>query len=258
MLRLDAVCVFSRVGSQRKPARNTASVKIAVISDIHSNLQALEAALQVVEQLAADEVYCLGDVVGYGADAATCVDLVRGHVSGCVRGNHDEAVALERGVKVIPKDAQTAARHNRKQLSDDQLDYLASLPLTLVEHGLTFAHATPQDPQAWMRLDSFMRVKEQFNHFSTDACFVGHTHIPGVVSDRLGVLNVRRGYRFLINAGSVGQPRDEDPRLSLAIFDTEAFSCEIIRSGYDVEAAAARIEEEGLPRSLGERLFRGH
>lgn len=232
-------------------------MKIAVISDIHSNLQALQAAFEAIESYDVHEIYCLGDVVGYGADAAACVDLVRERCAGCVRGNHDDAVALERGLKVIPKDAQAAARHNRRQLSDEQIRYLAELPLTLEAHGCTFVHASPQDPDAWMRLDSFLRVKEQFHHFETDICFVGHTHIPGIVSDRLGVLNVRRGHRYLINTGSVGQPRDEDPRSSFAVFDVEEVACELVRVGYDVEAAAARIDEEGLPSALGARLFRG-
>lgn len=232
-------------------------MKLAVISDIHSNLQALRAALAAIDKRGVDAIYCLGDVVGYGADAAACVDIVRERCDGCVRGNHDEAVALDRGTKVIPRDAQKAALHNRDQLSEDQLMYLAALPLTMEEDGCTFVHASPQDPDAWMRLDSFMRVKEQFNHFSTDICFVGHTHIPGVVSDRLGVLSVRRGHRFMVNTGSVGQPRDEDPRLSFAIFDSEAFTAEIVRVAYNVEGAAERIREERLPDSLGDRLFRG-
>lgn len=232
-------------------------MKIAVISDIHSNLQALEASLEAIDNIGVEAIYCLGDVVGYGADPAACVELVRERCTASVRGNHDEAVAMERGLRSIPKDAQAAARHNREALSDEQLRYLADLPLVREIDGLTLVHATPQEPESWLRLNSFTRVKEQFNHFGTDICFVGHTHIPGVVSDRLGVLTVRRGHRFMINCGSVGQPRDEDPRASFAIFDTDAFSCEIVRVGYDVEAAAERINAENLPRGLGERLFRG-
>ncbi len=232
-------------------------MKIAVISDIHSNLQALESALKAIESYDVGEIYCLGDVVGYGADPAACVDLVMEHCTGCVRGNHDEAVALERGLKVIPKDARAAAKHNREKLSDEQLQYLVDLPLTLEAHGCTFVHASPQDPDSWIRLDSFNRVKDQFSHFETDVCFVGHTHTPGIVSDRLGVLTVRPGHRYLINTGSVGQPRDEDPRASFAIFDTDATTCELVRIGYDVEAAAERIREEELPGGLADRLFRG-
>lgn len=232
-------------------------MRIAVISDIHSNAPALRAVLAEIDEREIETIYCLGDVVGYGADAAECVDLVRERCTGTVIGNHDEAVALEKGIKVIPKDARAAAQHNRDNLNDDQIDWLRGLPLRLEANGLTFVHSSPQDPDAWLRLDSFLRVKEQFNHFDGDVCFVGHTHIPGIVSDRLGVLNVRAGHRFMINCGSVGQPRDEDPRASFAVFDTEAFSCEIVRVAYDVEAAAGSIREAGLPASLADRLFRG-
>jgi putative phosphoesterase len=232
-------------------------VRIAVISDIHSNAHALRAALEVIESHSVGEIYCLGDVVGYGADPAECIELVRERCTATVLGNHDEVVAFERGAKVIPKDAQKAAEHNRNQLSSDQLEWLRALPLRVDSNGFTFVHASPQSPDAWLRLDSFMRVKEQFNHFDGDVCFVGHTHLPGVASDRLGVLSVRPGHRYMVNCGSIGQPRDDDPRLSLAIFDTAAFSCEIIRSGYDVEAAAQRIRDEGLPDGLADILFRG-
>ena len=232
-------------------------MKIAVISDIHSNLHALKAALTAIDERGADAIYCLGDIVGYGADAAACVDLVRERCAGSVRGNHDEAVALERGLDVIPRDAREAAIHNRRQLKSDQIDYLSNLPLTLEAEGLTFVHASPQEPQSWLRLNSFTVVKDQFSHFDTDICFVGHTHIAGVVSNRVGVLSVRPGHRYLVNAGSVGQPRDDDPRLSFAFFDTEAVTCEIVRLGYDVEGAANRIQEAGLPSSLGKRLYHG-
>lgn len=232
-------------------------MKIAIISDIHSNLQALEATLEAIDKEVVEEVYCLGDVVGYGADPAACVDLVMEHCTGVVLGNHDDAVAAERGLKVLPKDARAAARHNRERLSDAQIAFLTELPLTLEAHGCTFVHAAPQAPSSWLRLDSFVRVKDQFDHFQTDLCFVGHTHVPGVVSDKIGVLTVRPGHRYLVNTGSVGQPRDEDPRASFAVFDTTEISCEFIRVGYDVATAAERIKEDGLPNGLAERLFRG-
>lgn len=241
----------------RKPLNAILPVKLAVISDIHSNAHALRVALADIEARNVDAIYCLGDVVGYGADAAECVDLVRERCTACVIGNHDEAVGFERGINSIPKDARKAAAHNREQLDDAQLDWLRSLPLRIDGDQLSFVHSSPQSPETWMRLDSFMRVKEQFNHFDGDVCFLGHTHIPGIISDRLGVLTVRKGYRFMINCGSIGQPRDNDPRLSFAVFDTDAFTCEIIRIGYDVEGAATRIRDEGLPSTLADRLFEG-
>lgn len=232
-------------------------MKLAIISDIHSNLEALVVAFATIDARGAEAVYCLGDIVGYGSDPAACIDLVRSHCDGVVMGNHDEAVALRRGLEYLPRDGRKAADHNRARLSADQRDYLAALPLILEADGCTFVHASPQDPERWYRIDSYLRAQEQFNHFATDVCFVGHTHIPAVMSNKLGVLNVRPGHRYLINVGSVGQPRDNNPNLSVAFFDTETFTYELARVPYDVEAAAARILEAGLPGRLADRLHAG-
>ncbi len=232
-------------------------MKIAVISDIHSNLEALSAALQHIMEQNVDEMFCLGDIVGYGTDASACVDLVKKVCKVCVRGNHDEAVALERGLEVLPSDGQKAALHNREQLSDFQISYLAGLPYTHVEHNCTFVHATPRDPHMWIRFDSLSDVTAQFDYMDTPLCFIGHTHMPAVMSDRIGVFKVRRGPRYIINCGSVGQPRDNDPCLSYGIFDTEAFTYENYRLRYDVKTTARKILNAGLPRKLASRLFRG-
>jgi diadenosine tetraphosphatase ApaH/serine/threonine PP2A family protein phosphatase len=215
------------------------------------------AALREIEKHQVDAVYCLGDIVGYGADPSACVDLVRKHCRASVLGNHDVAVALESGIATLPRDGQVAARHNRRNLSDAQLEYLAGLPLTLRVDGCTFVHATPRDPQDWVRFDSLATVKDQFNYFDTDFCFVGHTHVPAVVAERLGTFKVKKGNRYIINVGSVGQPRDGNPLLSFVIFDTSEPSHELVRIPYDISAAAGRIAAEGLPSSLGRRLAKG-
>ncbi len=232
-------------------------MKLALISDIHANRQALETALSHIDGQTVDAIYCLGDLVGYGADAAACVDLVRARCAGVVRGNHDEAVALERGISVLPKDARVAVRHNRAQLSPAQRNYLATLPLTLETAGCTFVHAAPRAPETWERIDTFLSAQAQFQHFATPVCFVGHTHMPAVMADRLGVLRVRPGHRYLINVGSVGQPRDGNPRLCVAYFDTASFAYTLVRLPYDVEGAAARILDAGLPPRLAHRLRAG-
>lgn len=232
-------------------------MKLAIISDIHSNLQALTAALKVIEDRKVDAIYCLGDIVGYGPDPAACVDLVRKECTLSVRGNHDEAVALERHVSWLPRDAQKAAAHNREHLSDDQLEYLASLPLVAEADGCCFAHASPGHPERWLRLDTLAEALDQFSSFSSDVCFIGHTHIPAIVSDRLGVLRIRPGHRYLVNVGSVGQPRDGDARACLGFFDTAEFDFQLVRVSYDVESTRQRIKEERLPRRLGKRLLVG-
>lgn len=232
-------------------------MKIAVISDIHSNLEALVAALKAILPYDVSAIYCLGDIVGYGPEPGPCVDLVRKVCTAAVRGNHDEAVAFERGIPLLPKDGQQAAVHNRANLNNEQLAYLQSLPLFYEAHGCTFVHATPKEPNAWYRLDSIEDVVEQFNHFRTDVCFVGHTHVPAIVADRLGVFRVRPGLRYLINVGSVGQPRDHNPQLSFGIFDTKEVSYENVRAPYDIKTTAAKVVAAGLPERLGTRLMVG-
>lgn len=233
-------------------------MRLAVLSDIHSNLEALDRSLQAIESERVDAIYCLGDVVGYNADPSACVERVRERCDGIVLGNHDAAVAREEGVDVLPPDGQAAVKHNRAQLSDDQLSYLADLPLRDQVANCTFVHATPDEPTAWKRLTSYPAAQGQFDHFDTDVCFIGHTHIPAVMADTLGVLQVRAGHRFLVNVGSVGQPRDQDPRLSFGLFDTETFEYRNVRLDYDIDSAAQKIRDaDGLPDRLADRLRNG-
>lgn len=230
---------------------------VAVLSDIHANLEALTTALNLAEKHRADSVICLGDVVGYGPDPAGCIDLIRTTCEACVLGNHDEAVAFGKGIGVLPKDAQSVVRMHQRALSENDLDWLRELPLRYEAYDLTFVHASPESPEKWYRLGSFHAVQAQFTFFEGPVCFVGHSHKSAVVSNTFGVLRVRAGHRFLVDVGSVGQPRDGDPRLAFALFDTDKFSCEFIRAHYDIERTAGRMKEEGLPAELAERLKEG-
>jgi len=233
-------------------------VRIAIISDIHSNVAALEAVLEEIDREGIETIYCLGDVVGYGADPKPCIDLVRERCQHVVLGNHDLAVATGEGLEYLPPDGQIAADHNSDQIDDEQRKWLAELPYVASEGNVTLVHASPGHPDKWLRVESFFLAQDQFNHFQTDVCFVGHTHLPGVLCDQLGVLRVREGHRYMINVGSVGQPRDGDPRACMAFFDPEAFTYELKRVPYNVERSVQRIREEGLPRNLGKRLEKGN
>lgn len=233
-------------------------MRIAFLSDIHSNLEALERALEGVENAGIDSIYCLGDIVGYNADPAACVDLVRKHCAGAVCGNHDAAVATETSVGALPSDGQDAARYHRRCLSEDQLTYLADLPLTLTVENCTLVHATPDNPTAWKRLTTYPAAQDQFAHFDTDMCFIGHTHVPAVMANKLGVLQVRRGHRYLVNVGSVGQPRDQNAKLSFGLFDTDTFDYHNVRLDYDIDGAAQKIRDtDALPNRLAARLYEG-
>lgn len=234
-------------------------MRLAILSDIHSNLEALDRALAAIDEAEVDAIYCLGDVVGYNADPAVCVDRVREYCDGVVLGNHDAAVARKEQVEVLPPDGQQAVHHNRAQLSDEQLDFLRSRPLMTEVENCTLVHATPDAPAAWKRLTTYPDARKQFEHFDTDVCFVGHTHVPAIMSNKLGVLQMRPGYRFITNVGSVGQPRDQNSKLSFGLFDTESFDYENVRLEYDVSAAAQKIRNtEQLPDTLADRLLNGN
>ena len=230
---------------------------VAVLSDVHANLEALETVLEEAAHRGAEHVVCLGDIVGYGPDPAACVALVRERCAAVVAGNHDRAVATGEDVEVLPRDGQEAAYFHREVLDAADLAWLEALPLRAEAFGATLVHAAPSDPAAWLRLESMTAVQAQFGAFDTPICFVGHSHRPAVVSDRIGVLRVRPGHRFLVDVGSVGQPRDHDPRASFALFDADAFTVEIVRVHYDVERTILKVEHAGLPPGLGARLRRG-
>ena len=232
-------------------------MRLAVVSDLHANLEASEAVFADAETRGVDATLCLGDIVGYGPDPGECLELVRARCETVLLGNHDAAVALDADVGMLPRDGQAAARLHQALLSDDQLDWLAALPLRAVAHGVTLVHAAPDHPEDWPRLDSFQAIQAQFDAFDTDLCFVGHSHKPAVASNSLGVFSVRPGHRFLVDVGSVGQPRDHDPRASYAVYDTDAVQVEILRVHYDVARTASKIARRGLPTDLGDRLLRG-
>ena len=232
-------------------------MRLAVLSDIHANIEALTVALAEVDRLGADEIVCLGDIVGYGPDPEPCIDLIRERCSLVVMGNHDEAVGFDRKLEYLPKDGKKAVRLHQELLDEARLEWLRSLPLKAEGHGATLVHAGPLEPDAWARLSSFPELQAQFTAFETDVCFVGHSHRPAVVANKLGVSRVRPGHRYLINVGSVGQPRDRDPRLAFGMFDTEAFTYELVRAHYDVARTSTKIREAGLPDSLAARLRRG-
>lgn len=232
-------------------------MRVAVLSDIHANLDALTEALRLCERNKAEAAICLGDVVGYGPDPGPCIDLVRSYCEACVQGNHDEAVATDEGFDFLPKDGRAVARKHRAELSEEHLSWLAALPLRHEAYGATFVHSSPDQPESWRRLGSFQALQSQFAAFETGICFVGHSHVPAIACNQVGVLSVRHGHRFLVDVGSVGQPRDEDSRLAFGLFDSEAFSCELIRGHYEVERTVSRLKKEGLPGGLAQRLRKG-
>ncbi|MBI4548196.1 MAG: metallophosphoesterase family protein [Ignavibacteriae bacterium] len=232
-------------------------MRISILSDIHSNYEALVKALSLADQLRTDEIYCLGDIVGYGGSPNECVHLIQKRASKCVIGNHDLAAVDTSHARCFTKHGTVAAEWTHKILTKENLDYLSSLPYTSELELLTLVHANPAKPQDWGYISSLEDALPQFAHFKTPLCFIGHSHIPFVCGEDLKTLYFKKDLRFIINVGSVGQPRDGNPQLSFGILDTETRTYENIRSDYDVASAAQTIIDHGLPRFLADRLFLG-
>jgi diadenosine tetraphosphatase ApaH/serine/threonine PP2A family protein phosphatase len=215
-------------------------------------------------------VLCLGDLIGYGADPGACVDAVGERAVALVGGNHEHGAAGLMSLEWFNPVARAAALWTRGQLPSAALAWLGDLPLTAVVGDATLAHASPSHPEEWDYLLSAEDGFGVFGAFETRLCFVGHSHRPGVWSlgssgpehaDRFTAwpaeVPLEDGRRYLVNVGSVGQPRDRDPRAAYAVWDLEARRVEIRRVVYDHRDAARRILAAGLPRLLADRLASG-
>ncbi len=229
---------------------------VAVLSDIHANLTALEAVLIDAERRGCNTFVCLGDIVGYGPEAQSCLTIVRERCSAIVQGNHDLAVATG-DTQGLPRDGAAAAALHHQQLDANDLEWLGGLPLTTTFGDATLVHATPEHPDHWLRVDSYQVAKAQFGYFDTTVCFAGHTHVPAILSAKIGQFRVVAGGKFFVNVGSVGQPRDGDPRAAYGIFDPVQMTYELARVPYDIERTRRRIADANLPASLGRRLTTG-
>ena len=232
-------------------------MRIAIISDIHSNLEALTAALHVIDGQMIDEIICLGDTVGYGANPNECLSLVRQRCRFILQGNHEAAVVNSAVTKTLTEHAPTAALWTRNQLTEDHLQFLRGLPLDVSYEQLLFVHASPHDPSTWEYIMSEWDAAVALQSFSQPICFVGHTHVPGIFSLDGQECTIAQGNRYLINVGSVGQPRDRNPQLSFGIFDSEKWTYKNLRVPYDIEAASKKITDSHLPSMLAQRLFLG-
>lgn len=245
-------------------------MRILIISDIHANLTALETVLKRSGKLGKDydHIWCLGDVVGYGPDPDACVDLIRSLPNLCLAGNHDWAALGRLDIRTFNADARKAVIWTRDNLSQENLEYLEALPSTFVLDNFTLVHASPREPIWEYVLDPLIAALN-YSHFETDYCLVGHTHTPIIfrnshVNDAIQILKPQygkpfklEGGKFIINPGSVGQPRDSDPRAAYALLDIEKKTFEHQRVGYDVEAVQKRMKAADLPERLIKRLEHG-
>ncbi len=232
-------------------------MRVAIISDIHSNLEALTKALDIIKTLSVDEIICLGDIIGYGANPNECLELVRKNCSVVVIGNHDEAVLNLDLLDYFTEDASTAIFWTHKQITKENYEYLKTLQLLNKRDNLLFVHSSPCIPREWKYIFVEETAINAFNCFTESFCFIGHTHIPAVFSTNGRTRVIKKEDRFIINVGSIGQPRDRNINLSFGLFDTDKWHYENIRNPYDYKLAAEKIFEAGLPIRLGQRLLIG-
>jgi diadenosine tetraphosphatase ApaH/serine/threonine PP2A family protein phosphatase len=246
------------------------NVLLAVFTDIHANRQAFGACLELARARGAERMICLGDYVGYGADpewaVETVMDLVE-HGAVAVRGNHDNAVGTT--TESMNAMAQAAIEWTRGRLSASQRRFLADLPLAVQDEDRLYVHSEAGNPSKWRYVQSTSDAARSIAATSAHVTFCGHIHQPALYSmssaakmtsfvPTAGVpVQLLAGRRWLAVVGSVGQPRDGDPAASFAMFDTTAKEITYCRVPYDVEAAAARIRENGLPLWLADRLSVG-
>lgn len=266
-------------------------MKYAILSDIHANLEALETVIGKCRELGIEQYLCLGDIVGYNANPKECIDLLRSLDNlSVVKGNHDEYVSNgDDEMQGFNPHAKAAVLWTRAQLSPDDLKWLSDLPYRqpVKGAGITLVHATLDSPESWGYIFDAHHAMDNFSYQFTPLCFCGHSHAPiaffkrpaltsqdgGVreipewawrddedpehiethVADAL-TIGIQPGWKYLINVGSVGQPRNRDPRASFAVYDSERRTISRWRVPYDIERAQAKIMEAGLPEKLATRL----
>jgi diadenosine tetraphosphatase ApaH/serine/threonine PP2A family protein phosphatase len=237
-------------------------VRYAILSDIHGNLEALDAVLAHADSRT-DALLVLGDVVGYGADPAACLERVAGRAQAVVAGNHEHGVAGLLDPAWFNDRARAALEWTQRTLDRDQLAWLRTRPLVVEVDDCTLVHASPDRPADWDYLVTADDGYDVFGAFATRVCFVGHSHRAGAWSigssgrahdPRAREIELEAGRRYVINVGSVGQPRDGDPRACYALWDVDDRRVSIERVPYDLATARDKILRAGLPRFLADRL----
>lgn len=243
-------------------------MRIALISDIHANLEALEVALSWIDDNDIAQVYCLGDIVGYGADPNACCDLIRARCNATMLGNHDAAVIGVMDTDYYYPAAREAIYWTRERLTEANFQWLYGLPYTLVFQSVGLYHAAPLRPSGFYYVvhnrdaGAHAAIFDKLPPWN----FVGHSHLTcsyiltegGAREIEGSRLTRRDGTKLIVNVGSIGQPRDQDNRLCFGVYDTEEESFVHVRLPYDIPSAARKIESAGLDSKFATRLFSGN
>jgi diadenosine tetraphosphatase ApaH/serine/threonine PP2A family protein phosphatase len=258
------------LSSPRRPLSTLAGVRIAAITDIHANLPALQAVLAATEEAGSEEIWCLGDVLGYGVEPDACAALVRERCAVTLVGNHDLAVLGALDIDSFSEAAALAVEWTQANVGEDTLDFLRELDPQGEREGIGLFHASPRDP-VWEYVLSSEQADAGIDANPRPIGLIGHSHVAlffsrpdgGSRDDTRGAqasdeaLLELGGGSWLINPGSVGQPRDGDPRAAWLELDTEARTARFHRVPYEIERAAAPIAAAGLPSRLADRLYIG-
>jgi predicted phosphodiesterase len=239
-------------------------MRYAIISDIHSNLEAFEAVLADADDNKCTDFVCLGDVVGYNGNPHDCVDRVREMECPIVKGNHDEQASLIESSRDFNEMAEAAIQWTRDHLTAEDKNWLRDLKLQRQVRDFTIVHATLDTPGQWGYVFNNLDAAASFTYQHTTVCFFGHTHVPvafirdeGVQRQQIDKLRIDPGKKYFINVGSVGQPRDGDWRAGYCIYDVESNVVEQRRIKYDLATAQKKIVDAGLPHLLADRLAVG-
>jgi len=240
-------------------------MRYAILSDVHSNLEAIEGVLEDVSKRKIEDILFLGDSVGYGPNPNECIEILVGRCKILLAGNHDWGVLGLTDVSYFNEYARAAIEWTKKILTEENGKILRSFPVKkeVKEKNILLVHSTPKDPEEWYYLLTLWDAEISFHYFENKFCFLGHSHQPFII-ERLpsgelvthkDTAPIGKTQRYIMNVGSVGQPRDGDPRACYAIVDDEKM--EIVRVPYDVESVQMKMGREGLPQFLIERLAKG-
>jgi diadenosine tetraphosphatase ApaH/serine/threonine PP2A family protein phosphatase len=236
--------------------------RIGIFSDLHGNKHALLSVIETLQAAGVGEMFCCGDIVGYGAFPNECCQILREYGIGAIVGNHDHAALGLADMEYFNEIAREAITWTIEQLTEENREYLRALPLRIERDDCLFVHSSPRSPHKWEYVLTIGDARVNFEYFTQTACFIGHSHQPFAVENVAGRLScpvpehvlVAEGARYLVNVGSVGQPRDRNPSACCVIYDRRDKVIEFKRAPYDVDAAREAIMRAGLPPELGERL----
>jgi predicted phosphodiesterase len=241
-------------------------VRLALVSDIHANLEALQAVLRDLDSQKVDQVVCLGDVVGYGADPVACLDLVAKHCTVTLMGNHEYSVLGRMDGQALNEAASTSLLWTREQLDDRLIDMIERFPMDHWFDNIQLVHSSPFQPNNWHYILTPRAAERALGATDAFICFFGHTHLPTIFSiGEDGQVRSRFGHdfqpleenRYLVNVGSVGQPRDDDPRSCYVIYDSDSVDVHVRRVDYDYTVTQQKMAVANAPAHLIERIAIG-